>query len=67
MKLAHPINKQGQPIGELRKFTDEQWDRMVRTFGSRLRWLIPKQPIEKHERARRSGTGIAVKSKARRS
>jgi len=43
MKRAYPIDKNGVRIGNLRKFTDEQWDNMKRNRGKLLRWVLKER------------------------
>jgi len=49
MVKAQQIEKDGTPFGAVRTFTDSQWDKMISTYGGRLRWIIIEEAKEPEE------------------
>jgi len=48
MKRAYPIDSNGNKNGRMKSFTDEKWEKMVRTYGKGLRWVVKER--KKYER-----------------
>jgi hypothetical protein len=43
MIRVYPINSKGEQCGPVQSKTDQAWSRLVRAFGSKLRWKEAKE------------------------
>lgn len=43
MVRAYPIDNEGNKIGKIRRFSDQQWSKMNKMFGSKIRFKVAEK------------------------